>query len=98
MTIGEMGSDLDKYCTLAGDEDTGVGIECRLCDSGGQPVAYYGWDNAYSKVPEVLHVRTVSGLVGAAVQHLRAVHGLSNKIELTKDPQADTYVENLEER
>jgi len=65
---------LDKHCVLTGDEDGGVGIECRLCDAGGQPVAYYGWDNPYHKVPEVTHVREIGALINAATAHLTATH------------------------
>lgn len=66
---------IDEHMILSGDEDGGVGITCMLCDSGGQPVAYYGWDNAYEKVPEVIYAgRSISTLVSAGAQHLASVH------------------------
>lgn len=66
---------IDEHLGLQGDEDGGVGIRCWLCDSGGQPVAYYGWDNAYPKVPEVTYVqRSITALIAAGTQHLTTVH------------------------
>jgi hypothetical protein len=41
---------------------------------GGMPVAYYGFDNPYSKVPEVTFVRTIRGLLEAGTQHLNTMH------------------------
>ena len=32
---------LDDVMRLVGDEDCGVGIDCRICDRGGAPIAYY---------------------------------------------------------
>jgi hypothetical protein len=32
---------VDEHCHLVGDEDCGVGVACRTCDLGGQPIAYH---------------------------------------------------------
>jgi hypothetical protein len=70
-----MSPDLDKHLTLQGDEDCGVGVQCLICDSGGLPVAYYGWDNPYSNVPEIVYVeRSITALIEAATQHLATKH------------------------
>ena len=65
---------LDEAFTLSGDEDGGVGIVCARCDSGGLPVAYCGWSNAYAGVTEVRRVQAISGLLAAALDHLAAQH------------------------
>lgn len=65
---------VDEHYTLSGDEDGGVGIECKLCDLGGQPIAYLGWSNPYAAVPEVKDVRSISELLTAAVEHHHARH------------------------
>lgn len=68
---------LDANCWLAGDEDGGVGIHCRICDTGGAPIAYLGWDNTYANVPEVRHVGTsITALIDAGVHHLTIRHGI----------------------
>lgn len=63
---------LDELFRLVGDEDCGVGINCRLCDRGGAPVAYYaGLDQPYptALAPDVVPVSTIGALLIAALDH-----------------------------
>lgn len=65
--------DVDVHVWLQGDEDGGVGAQCRTCDRGGEAVAWYGLPNPYDedRVPTAL---TIYGLYMLALQHVRQVH------------------------
>jgi hypothetical protein len=65
---------IDDAFTLDGDEDGGVGIVCRLCDLGGQPIAYLGYSNPYATVPDVEYAPTITALLDAATRHLSDRH------------------------
>jgi hypothetical protein len=66
---------LDDFLRLSGDEDCGVGMICRLCDSG-MPVAYYvGIDDTAYTNSTVVVVRSIVELMGAGINHLRDEHG-----------------------
>lgn len=67
---------LDELFRLVGDEDCGVGINCRICDRGGAPIAYYaGLDQPYPTelASDVVPVDTIAALISAAEKHA-AVH------------------------
>lgn len=61
---------------LLGDEDTGVSLDCRLCNRRGLPVAYYSHpdDKTYAGRDDVVRVSTIAGLVDAGEKHLREYH------------------------
>jgi len=66
---------LDELFRLVGDEDCGVGIDCRACDRGGAPIAYYaGLDQPYptDAAPDVIPVDTIDALLAAAAEHAAA--------------------------
>jgi hypothetical protein len=66
---------LDEAYWLSGDEDTGVGLQCRLCDRGGLPVAYYcGISTAYEDRADVASVNTIAALLDAGRRHLAEQH------------------------
>lgn len=67
---------LSRYC-LVGDEDGGVGIECRDHFDGGRPLAYYatGGHPSYTDDPEVVNTSTIAELLAVAETHEREVHG-----------------------
>jgi hypothetical protein len=67
---------LDRRFRLVGDEDTGVGIDCRDCDRGGAPIAYLPGvtGDAYPNDHGVIVVETISALLAAADEHDRSVH------------------------
>lgn len=67
------GSWLHRY-RLIGDEDCGVGIECRDHFDGGRPLAYYQGGGP-SPDPLVLNVSTIPGLLTAAEVHEHEMHG-----------------------
>jgi hypothetical protein len=74
---------LDRF-DLIGDEDGGVSALCRVCDSGGLPVAYRDWGSpGYRDDPLVRQVRTTSELLTAALEHFAAQH--------TAPPVADVH-------
>lgn len=58
----------DRY-RLVGDEDCGVGIECRDHFDGGRPLAYYGDVKAYKDDPAVENVTTIDRLLLVARIH-----------------------------
>ncbi len=64
--------DIDSVFYLMGDEDGGVGLQCRLCDLGGRPVTYYGHDPYPS--PEVVSVTTITDFLSAGVAHVVDQH------------------------
>ena len=67
----------DQAMRLVGDEDTGVSLDCRLCDRGGLPIAYlltYPDDPTYAKVDDVLRVQSITQLIDGGQQHLWARH------------------------
>lgn len=67
---------IDRRYRLVGDADLGVGLDCRDCDRGGKPVAYYpGLRPAYAGDTGVENVTTIFGLLVAADRHTRTVHG-----------------------
>lgn len=59
---------------LMGDEDCGVSLMCRLCDTGGKPFAYYEGisPNPY---PDISTVGSVQELAYMERRHLREAHG-----------------------
>jgi hypothetical protein len=68
---------LDQHLRLVGDEDCGVGVNCRSCDTGGAPVVWYagyGLDNPYPEA-EVPTANTIGELVDLGLQHVRTLHG-----------------------
>ena len=56
---------------LVGDEDAGVGIECRECRDGGRPLGYLGDRYADDKV---VFVTRVPELLAVGRRHLDEVH------------------------
>lgn len=63
---------------LAGDEDTGVGLECLDCWDGGRPLAYLRpWpsDTTYANDPKVTVVDGVVDLLKVGRAHLDEHHG-----------------------
>jgi hypothetical protein len=68
-------SSLDRM-TLSGDEDAGVGLDCRDCDRRGLPIAYYAHpdDRTYADHGEVARVDSIADLVMAAITHRTSVH------------------------
>lgn len=73
--LAELLATLDEAYWLSGDEDTGVGLQCRLCDRGGLPVAYYlGISSPYGDRCDVVSVDTIAALLDAGRQHLTDVH------------------------
>lgn len=70
--------DFERY-RLVGDEDTGVGIECRDCFDDGRPLAYYeGVATLWLDDPKVANVSTITDLLLAAVDHERTAHQADN--------------------
>lgn len=62
---------------LAGDEDCGVGLECRDCWDGGRPLAYLrAWPNdpAYADDAKVTVVDGTVDLLAAGRAHLDEHH------------------------
>jgi hypothetical protein len=69
------GNWLHRY-RLIGDEDCGVGIECRDHFDGGRPLAYYdSGTGVYKNDPLVQDVSTIPGLLAAAEVHEHEMHG-----------------------
>lgn len=65
---------LDDVMRLVGDEDCGVGVDCRVCDRGGAPIAYYaGIDDRAYEGTDVEVVHTITALIEAG-QHHAASH------------------------
>lgn len=67
----------DETFRLVGDEDTGVGVDCRRCDRGGLPIAYlltYPDDRTYADADDVQLVHTITELINAAQQHMWRRH------------------------
>jgi hypothetical protein len=66
---------VDEHCWLGGYEDGGVGVNCRTCDLGGQPVAYYPGtgDNPYPEA-ETPTVTGIFDLYVLANKHVREHH------------------------
>ncbi len=63
-------SALDQVCYLQGDEDSGVGINCRICDRGGAPIAYYTHpDDRTWNGTDVQVVFTIAELIEAGDRH-----------------------------
>jgi hypothetical protein len=69
------GNWLHRY-RLIGDEDCGVGIECRDHFDGGRPLAHYSTDDVrdYVDDPAVQNVSTIPGLIAAAEVHEHEMH------------------------
>jgi hypothetical protein len=55
----------DRYY-LMGDEDGGVGLQCRDCDTGGRPVMYYGYTYPDPTMPITL---SIDELFAARTRH-----------------------------
>lgn len=72
-----MTGELDGFerLRLVGDEDCGVGIECRDrdCWDGGRPLGYLG-DDHYRNDPAVTVVATVPELLAVGRRHLDERH------------------------
>lgn len=72
--------DVDRYnetLRLVGDEDTGVSMDCRLCDRGGLPIAYLLTsvdDDGYIDNEDVLRVGTITELINAGQRHHQDRH------------------------
>ena len=65
----------DEVMRLVGDEDCGVGLDCRLCDRGGAPIAYYvGIDDRAYEGTDVVIVHTVTALIDVGQRHLWERH------------------------
>ena len=62
----------DATFYLAGDEDAGVGLACRLCDRGGLPIAYCGVDDRAYQGTDVIIVHAPTALLAAGLDHLSA--------------------------
>jgi hypothetical protein len=64
---------VDEHCWLSGDEDGGVDVQCRTCDLGGKPVAYYPGisGNPYPDVPTATGIFELYVL---ANKHVREHH------------------------
>jgi len=62
----------DDHLLLMGDEDGGVGINCRTCDRGGAPIAYYepypGGPASYVGT-DVVIVDSIEDLIAAGRAH-----------------------------
>jgi len=56
---------------LMGDEDCGVGVNCKFCDRGGLPVIYYSFpeDKTYSAT-DVVIVNSITGFISAMKKHV----------------------------
>jgi hypothetical protein len=70
--------DAERYnevLRLSGDEDCGVGLDCRLCDRRGAPIAYYAHpdDRTYLGT-DVERVHTITALIYAGDRHLTEHH------------------------
>lgn len=67
---------LNEVMRLVGDEDCGVGLDCRLCDRGGAPVAYYQHpaDHFGYEGTDVVRVHTIMALLYAGQRHLDDIH------------------------
>lgn len=61
---------LDRYCTLAGDEDGGVTLECGHCQGGGYLVAYLG----YNPPANATVMQDITSLIDAGMRHLAEYH------------------------
>jgi hypothetical protein len=62
---------------LVGDEDYGVGLECRDCWDGGRPLGYlrpYPGDTTYRNDPKVSTVDDLAALLAIGRSHLDAHH------------------------
>ena len=69
---------LNASLWLQGDEDGGVGMNCRRCDLGGEPIAYYEpYPNGRPPYEgtDVKPVTTISALIFAGQYHLARQHG-----------------------
>lgn len=66
---------MDERLWLQGDEDCGVGLQCRTCDRGGAPIAYHlGGGNGYPEDSDVVNVDSITALFDAGRQHLVERH------------------------
>ncbi len=62
-------ANLDDVMRLVGDEDCGVGIDCRICNRGGAPIAYLAGISPAYLGTDVMLVDTISGLIEAGRRH-----------------------------
>lgn len=74
MASGAELSAADERYWLVGDEDCGVGIQCRVCDTGGAPIAYLGDAAAYAHTG-VAVVQSIKDLLTTADAHGWHLHG-----------------------
>lgn len=65
----------DEMFYLMGDEDTDVGVHCRVCDTGGLPVVFYTTDTNVTgyQSAAVVVVHTISDMMKAGSDH-QATH------------------------
>jgi hypothetical protein len=79
---------------LIGDENCGVGIECRDHFDGGRPLAYYDSSGEQSPDPAVQNVATIPGLIAAAEVHEHEMHGPATRqaINVTIKNLADGFL------
>lgn len=63
---------LDDVMRLVGDEDCGVGIDCRICDRGGAPIAYYAGISPAWLSTDVIVVDTITDLIEAGTHHAKS--------------------------
>jgi hypothetical protein len=67
---------VDDLCWLVSHENRGVVVHCGACDSGGQPIAWYGGygvPNPYHDIVPTAH--TITALAALAARHVSDVHG-----------------------
>ena len=68
--------ELDRLTYVLGDEDSGVGLYCKICDHQGLPIAYLPGpvSSLWSDDPRVVGVETLTSLVKAGTEHLYRLH------------------------
>lgn len=67
---------VDAHCRMQGDEDGGVGVQCRTCDLGGRPVVYYpGYGSNPYPEAEVPTATGILHLYLLANAHVHQHHG-----------------------
>ncbi len=84
---------------LVGDEDCGVGLECRDCWDGGRPLAYlrsYPGDTTYQHDPKVSVVDDLAALLAVGRGHLDG-HLRDTPARAELAPTADDELEPLAE-
>lgn len=69
-------NELDDWLYLMGDEGCGIGLQCRQCDRGGLPIAYYMYpeDRTYAAADDVRVVHAIYDLISEGLTHVSANH------------------------